>query len=62
MAMDGCLGGLRWRAYRRRLRQLEIMFTLALVVAVTLTTSALGAAPQARALGVDLRPTGAGHL
>lgn len=44
MAMDGCLGGLRWRAYRRRLRQLEIVFTLALVVAVTLTTNALGAA------------------
>ena len=43
MAMDGCLGGSRGLARRRGLKQLHIIFALALVAAMTLTPAALGA-------------------
>ncbi len=43
MAMDGRLGGSRGHARRRRFKQLQIIFALALVATMSLTAAALGA-------------------
>jgi len=43
MAMDGCVGGLRARPTRRWLRQLQIVFALALLAPMALAAVAVGA-------------------
>jgi hypothetical protein len=57
MAMDGCLGGARAWARRRRLKTLQMIFALALLATMALTPTALGAGEtRARAASVSSPP------
>jgi hypothetical protein len=56
MAMDGCLGGSRERASRRRTRQLQIIFALALVATMGSTAAALGAGETRARSAVSSQP------
>jgi hypothetical protein len=56
MAMDGCLGGSRWSASRRRIGQLQIIFVLVLVATMSLAAAAPGAGETRARSAISSQP------